>query len=96
MKNSANLEPFLAKIRRQNRTIRRQLREIQEDRDTITMILDNMQEGMVILNGEKKVLSVNRSAMHFLHPADRDQRLYDAGRFDVRLLIRRRQSRQLL
>ena len=66
------LEPFLAKIRRQNRTIRRQLREIQEDRDTITMILDNMQEGMVILNGEKKVLSVNRSAMHFLHPADRD------------------------
>ncbi len=64
------LEPFLIKIRHQNRTIRRQLREIQEDRDTITMILENMQEGMVILNGEKKILSVNRSAMNFLQPAE--------------------------
>lgn len=70
--NYDELEPFLTKIRRQNRTIRHQLREIEEDRDTITMILDNMQEGMVILNAEKKILSVNRSALKFLHPADRD------------------------
>lgn len=68
--NYDELEPFLIKIRRQNRTIRHQLNEIQQDRDTITMILENMQEGMVILNGEKKILSVNRSAMRYLHSPD--------------------------
>lgn len=53
--NYDELEPFLVKIRRQNRTIRHQLQEIQQDRDTITMILENMQEGMVILNSDKKL-----------------------------------------
>ena len=66
------LEPFLIKIRGQNRTIRRQLTEIEEDRDTITMILENMQEGLVLLNSEKKVLSVNRSALGYLHPAEQE------------------------
>ena len=65
------LEPFLLKIRRQNSTIRRQLRELAQDRDTITMILENMQEGLVLLNEDKKILSVNRSALGYLHPADR-------------------------
>ena len=70
--NYDELEPFLIKIRRQNRTIRHQLREIQQDRDTITMILENMQEGMVILNSDKKILSVNRSALKYLHAPDHD------------------------
>ena len=70
--NYDELEPFLIKIRHQNRTIRHQLLEIQQDRDTITMILENMQEGMVILNSDKKILSVNRSAMRYLHSPDYD------------------------
>lgn len=70
--NYDELEPFLIKIRHQNRTIRHQLQEIQQDRDTITMILENMQEGMVILNSDKKILSVNRSAMRYLHSPNYD------------------------
>ena len=36
------------------------------------MILENMQEGLVLLNSEKKVLSVNRSALGYLHPAEQE------------------------
>ena len=60
------LTPFLDKIHKQNQTIRAQLESIQEDRDTLSMILENMQEGMIILGQEKKVLSINQSAIEFL------------------------------
>ncbi len=60
------LVPFINTIRSQNHTIRAQLESIQQDRDTITLILKNMQEGLVMLSMDKRILSVNNSAMEML------------------------------
>ena len=64
----SELTPFLEKIHRQNSTIRHQLETIRLEKETITLILENMREGLVLLDGEKKVLSVNQSALGFLNP----------------------------
>lgn len=60
------LAPFINTIRSQNDTIRAQLKSIQQDKDTITLILKNMQEGLVMLSLDKRILSVNYSAMEML------------------------------
>ena len=60
------LSPFIRTIRRQNDTIRAQLESIRQDKDTITLILKNMKEGLVMLSREKRILSVNNSAMEML------------------------------
>lgn len=60
------LSPFIRTIRRQNDTIRAQLESIRQDKDTITLILKNMKEGLVMLSKEKRILSVNNSAMEML------------------------------
>ncbi len=61
------LTPFINTIRQQNDTIRAQLDSIRQDKDTITHILKNMKEGMVMLSTEQRILSVNNSAMEMLH-----------------------------
>ncbi len=60
------LAPFINTIRQQNDTIRAQLDSIRRDKDTITLILKNMQEGLVILSREKRILTVNNSALAML------------------------------
>ena len=69
----SELTPFLEKIHRQNSTIRHQLETIRLEKETITVILENMREGLVLLDGEKRVLSVNQSALEFLDPPVRPQ-----------------------
>lgn len=63
------LAPFLSKIAHQDRTIRRQLEEMREERDTINLIMDNMQEGLVLISAGRKILSFNESAAAFLSAA---------------------------
>lgn len=60
------LAPFINTISQQNDTIRAQLDSIRRDKDTITHILQNMKEGMVMLSTEQRILSVNSSAMEML------------------------------
>ena len=64
------LTPFINTIRQQNDTIRAQLDSIRQDRDTITLILMNMQEGLVMLSREKRILTVNNSALAMLRRSD--------------------------
>lgn len=54
------LEPFFAKIREQNRLIQEQVKRLREERDTINTITSNMKEGMVLLDLERGILSVNQ------------------------------------
>ena len=61
------LAPFINTIRQQNDTIRAQLDSIRHDKDTITLILKNMQEGLVMLSREKRILTVNNSALDMLN-----------------------------
>ncbi len=67
------LTPFLQEIHQQNATIRHQLETIRQDKGTITLILENMREGLVLLDREKRVLSINQSALGFLNPPVRPQ-----------------------
>lgn len=60
------LAPIFEKIRTQNNLIREQVDHLRSERDTIKTITSNMQEGLVLLNLERTVLSVNRSALVML------------------------------
>ncbi len=65
--NYDELNPFVEKIAKQNATITNQLQKLTNERDTITMIMDNMQEGLVVLGKDRHILSVNKSALSFLN-----------------------------
>lgn len=66
------LSPFLKKISKQNQTIFKQLSAMTEERDTINLILDNMREGFVLIDTKKRLLSVNKSAVHLLGAINQD------------------------
>lgn len=56
------ISPFINRINKQNRVIKRNLNEIQRERDTIQTILKNMKESLIIIDENKNLLSVNNSA----------------------------------
>lgn len=60
------LEPFFHKIREQNSAISEYIRTLKRERDSIEAITRSMREGLVIIDGQKNVLSVNRSAAQLL------------------------------
>lgn len=62
------LAPFFATIAKQQETINGQLKNLEHERDTITMIIENMEEGLVLLDQEHHVVAVNQSAMRFFTP----------------------------
>lgn len=65
--NYDELNPFVQKIFTQNNTITRQMEKLKSERDMITMITDNMKEGLVLLGKDRYILSVNRGAISFLN-----------------------------
>lgn len=67
------LAPFLRKIQNQNDTIRQQLDAIREEKERVTAILSNTQEGLVLCDRSGQILSVNESALSILSPARKDQ-----------------------
>ena len=60
------LEPFLAKIREQKEELESRMQTLREERDRIQTITSNMQEGLILLDREQHLLSVNRSALKLL------------------------------
>lgn len=65
--NYDELNPFVEKIFKQNQTIKKQVIKLKKERDMITAITDNMQEGIVILGKDRYILSVNKGALSFLN-----------------------------
>lgn len=61
------LSPFIREIKYQNETIYSQLIEMERDRETISAILENMREGIVILDSFENILVVNESTLRFLN-----------------------------
>lgn len=66
------LSPFINKISKQGSQIQQQLTEMEEDRETIDLIMDNMQEGLILISATKRILSVNQSAVNYLCTVDRE------------------------
>ncbi len=60
------LEPFIRKIRGQNRLIQKQFDRLSTERNTISMITQNMNEGLILLDRTHNILSVNHSALSLL------------------------------
>lgn len=62
------LEPFFREIINQRETIEDHLQTLRDERRTINDIIENMEEGLVLLDKDHQVLAVNGSAMNFFTP----------------------------
>ena len=60
------LSPMISTITRQRRQINTQFTELERRTNTITSIIENMQEGILLLDRSGNVLSLNHSAMSLL------------------------------
>ena len=60
------LEPLTDKLRSQQNQLREQATELRRRRDEFEAATGNMTEGLVLLNEQGSVLSINRSATHIL------------------------------
>jgi two-component system phosphate regulon sensor histidine kinase PhoR len=57
------LSPLLYRISRQNTQIQNQLKELEERQKEFATLTQNMDEGLVIVNGEGYILSINKRAV---------------------------------
>jgi two-component system phosphate regulon sensor histidine kinase PhoR len=64
------LAPLLSRMKKQNDVITAQIVEQRKKQLEFTAITDNMREGLIVLDGEGKILSCNKSALDLLdiHP----------------------------
>lgn len=60
------ITPFIRKIKNQNKTIKKQLLEMEENQDTISAILESMTEGIVIIDKNRKILLINETTSEYL------------------------------
>ena len=67
------LSPFITKLRQLRGEVEQYLSSLREERDTIASITRNMSEGLIFLNREKTILSINRRALELMDvPRDND------------------------
>lgn len=65
------LEPVAAAVRKLSARLDRYITRLREERETISVITENMVEGMIVLDSGDNILSVNRSAVRLLSSAFR-------------------------
>ncbi|MDD6174563.1 MAG: ATP-binding protein [Firmicutes bacterium] len=61
------LSPFLAAIRRQQSSLQAQKERLEREKDRITLISENMSEGLILLDTDRNILLINRSAAALLN-----------------------------
>lgn len=66
------LSPLLYRISRQNTQIQNQLKELEERQKEFATLTQNMDEGLVIVNGEGYILSINKRAVEIFGLDDAD------------------------
>ena len=66
------LSPLLYQISRQNTQIQNQLKELEEWQKEFATLTQNMDEGLVIVNGEGYILSINKRAVEIFWLDDAD------------------------
>ena len=67
------LSPFLSKIAQQNNLIEEKLDELKKQQKEFKVITENMQEGLVLLNAQGKILSTNSIAEQLLKIEKEDE-----------------------
>lgn len=66
------LMPLLSRIEQQHEEIRNQSVLLNQQRNEFQIVIDNMEEGLVLLNKDGRILLMNRSATHLLDVQDED------------------------
>ena len=61
------LSPLLSKIYRQNREIQNQLELAKQQQEEFSLITENMQEGLIVIDKYTMILSANSSAWNLFH-----------------------------
>ena len=61
------LSPLLRRINQQHRQINDQIRKLQQKSDEFQQITSNMQEGLVVLDKETNIRSINNTALELFH-----------------------------
>ena len=61
------LSPFLAAIRRQQSSLQSQKERLEREKDRITLISENMSEGLILLDTDRNILLINHSAAALLN-----------------------------
>lgn len=64
------IAPLLTKINKQNKQINKQRITLAEKRDEFEQIISAMREGLVLLNNQGKILSINNAAQHIFETTD--------------------------
>ncbi len=64
------LLPLLKRIDQQKRKINHKVRELKQKKDEFALITENMREGLILLDSNKQILSINRSAMELIGATD--------------------------
>lgn len=64
------LTPLLKKLIAQKKTIKRQIKEAEQSREEFNLICDNMNEGLLIIDKNSRVLSYNNAALRLLEITD--------------------------
>ncbi len=67
------MAPFLGRIHQQHKEIAAQKEQLNHQHEEFQTVVDNMKEGIVLLNSEGAVLSMNKSAEHLLDVKDNPQ-----------------------
>lgn len=62
------LEPLVQSIKKLSSRLSRYINRLKNEKEKITLITDNMVEGMILLDENNCILSVNKSAVEFLNP----------------------------
>lgn len=60
------LLPFIRTVKHQSREIRRYIKVLNEKVDSIETIISNMEEGLILVDKDKNILSINPSAINLL------------------------------
>ncbi len=68
------LVPFARMIHSQHNDILNKVNKLQEENIKLDLIISNMQEGLLLLDSDKNIISVNPSALHFLRCKEKDYR----------------------
>lgn len=66
------LRPLLQYVKQQNRQIEEQVAELKEKQQEFATLTENMSEGMVILNDQGYILSINKRAMRIFGLREQD------------------------
>lgn len=76
------LNPMLLRLENQNEQIRQQMKKLKNQQREFTTIINNIEEGLILINHSYKILSVNFSALEILN-ADKKINYIDKNLFTL-------------